>query len=176
VLPLDIIDLLIVDEMGKDISGEGIDPNVVGRDVCECGTRRNSPNITRIFVRDLTDASEGSALGIGQADFTTQRLVDKIDFETTAVNCVTSCCPESGKVPLTYPNDREALKAAITTVRPCTARDIRLIHIKNTLDLTKILVSEGCLEELSKDASCEIEEEERPLVFDEAGDLISPFK
>ncbi len=92
-LPLKEIDLLIIDEMGKEISGEGIDPNVVGRDVCAYGAKRPWPRITRIFVRDLTEASEGSAIGIGQADFTTRRLVDKIDFPVTAINCLTSCAP-----------------------------------------------------------------------------------
>lgn len=174
-LPLNDIDLLIVDEMGKDISGEGIDPNVVGRDVCECGARRSLPKITRIFVRDLTEGSEGSALGIGQADFTTQRLVDKIDFEVTAVNCLTCCCPESGRVPLTYPNDRQALAAAMMTVRPYTPSDIRIVYIKNTLELNRLLVSEGCLPNLTNRRNLEIEPEELVLEFDDAGNLVSPF-
>lgn len=175
-LPLDEIDLLIIDDMGKDISGEGIDPNVVGRDVCACGTKRTSPRVTRIFVRDLTEASEGSALGIGQADFTTQRLVDKIDFQTTAINCLTSCCPESGKIPLTFPNDREALKAAMMTLRPVTVQDLRMVYIRDTMDLSRILVSKGCLDELSNDIVYEIDDECRSLDFDAAGNLISPFK
>jgi len=174
-LPIDEIDLLIIDEMGKDISGEGIDPNVVGRDVCECGMRRETPRITRIFVRDLTKGSEGSGLGIGQADFTTTRLVRKIDFNVTTVNCITCCCPESGRVPITFQNDREALAAALKTVRPYELEDLRLVYIKNTMELDKLLASVGCLEYLKDCAQIKVGKEDFQLEFDSKGDLISPF-
>ena len=174
-LPLDEIDLLIIDEMGKDISGECIDPNVVGRDVCAYGAERPWPRVTRIFVRDLTEASEGSAVGIGQADFTVQRLVDKIDFKATAVNCLTSCCPEAGKVPLTYDNDSEAIAAALVTIRPYELDDVRIVHIKNTLELMNLRVSQGCLCELKTNSNADISEDETELSFDESGNLISPF-
>ena len=172
-LPMDEIDLLIVNEMGKDISGEGIDPNVVGRDVCACGARRNLPHISRIVVLDLTDGSAGSALGVGQADFTVRRLVDKIDFETTAVNCITSCCPESGMVPLTLPNDRQAIATALKTVRPYSLGDLRIVQIKNTLDLSCMLVSIGCLSDLEKRNDVMVEPDDLELQFNESGDLIS---
>jgi hypothetical protein len=174
-LPLKEIDLLIIDEMGKEISGEGIDPNVVGRDVCAYGAKRPWPKITRIFVRDLTEASEGSAIGIAQADFTTQRLVDKINFPVTAVNCLVSCAPEAGKVPLTYPNDREAIAAALGTLRPYSLDDLRLVQIKNTLELSSLLVSEGCLSGLKGTARLSFEKENLALEFDHSGNLISPF-
>ena len=172
-LPLKEIDFLIVDEMGKDISGEGIDPNVVGRDVLAYGVKRPWPKITRIFVRDLTEGSEGSAIGISQADFTTQRLVDKIDFPATMVNCLTACGPEAGMVPFTFPNDREAIALALKTLRPCSAEDIRLVHIKNTMELTSMMVSVGCLAALDKDRVGSIGEENLELEFDSSGDLIS---
>jgi hypothetical protein len=172
-LPMDEIDLLIIDEMGKDISGEGIDPNVVGRDVCAYGAKRPRPKITRIFVRDLTEGSEGSALGIGQADFTTTRLVDKIDFQVTSINCLTSCCPESGMVPLTYPSDREAIAAALMTLRPYTQEDVRIVHIKNTLELMRMLVSQGCLADLEDRPELEIGTENLDLKFDPSGNLTS---
>lgn len=174
-LPLDEIDLLIIDEMGKDISGEGIDPNVVGRDVCAYGARRPLPRITRIFVRDLTEGSEGSALGIGQADFTVKRLTDKIDFQVTAVNCITACCPESGMVPLTFDTDRDAVAAALLTLRPFETGDVRIVHIKNTLELNWIAVSEGCVPDLEGREDLEITPEERHLEFDGDGNLLSPF-
>ena len=174
-LPLDEIDLLIIDEMGKDISGECIDPNVVGRDVCAYGAERPWPRVTRIFVRDLTEASEGSAVGIGQADFTVQRLVDKIDFKATAVNCLTSCCPEAGKVPLTYDNDSEAVAAALVTIRPYELDDVRIVPIKNTSELMNLRVSQGCLCELKTNSNADISEDETELSFDESGNLISPF-
>jgi hypothetical protein len=174
-IPLDDIDLLIVDEMGKDISGEGIDPNVVGRDVCAYGAERPLPRITRIFVRDLTPGSEGSALGIGQADFTTQRLVDKMDFQVTAINCLTSCCPESGKIPLTYQTDREAIAAALVTLRPYTLEDLRMVHIKNTLELSQLAVSKGCLKDLHEKDGVEIGDQILEFRFDKAGNLRSPW-
>ncbi len=174
-LPLNEMDLLIIDEMGKEISGEGIDPNVVGRDVCAYGAERPWPKITRIFVRDLTEASEGSAVGIGQADFTTRRLVDKIDFQVTAVNCLTACCPEGGKLPLAYLSDREAIAAAMVTLRPYSLEDLRLVHIKNTLELDNLMVSEGCLSDLQGKTHVAIENKDLRLEFDGSGNLLSPF-
>jgi len=172
-LPLDEIDLLMIDEMGKDISGEGIDPCVVGRDVCGYGAKRPWPKITRIFVRELTDGSEGSALGIGQADFTTRRLVDKIDFDATLVNAVTACCPESAKIPLTFETDGEAIATALKTLRPYDQKDIRMVHIKNTLELTRLMVSVGCLDSLKDGINVVIDAEDRELAFDGSGNLIS---
>ena len=172
-LPMDEIDLLIVDEMGKDISGEGIDPNVVGRDVCECGIRRSWPRITRIFVRDLSEGSEGSALGIGQADFTTKRLVEKIDFQATAINCLTSCCPELGRIPLSYPNDIQAIAAAMMTLRPYTLDDVQIVHIKNTMELTSILVSKAYLPDLESKPDVVIGRDDIKMEFDREGNLQS---
>jgi hypothetical protein len=133
------------------------------------------PRVTRIFVRDLTPGSEGSALGIGQADFTTQRLVDKIDFQATAINCLTACCPESGKIPLTYPSDREAIKAALVTLRPYTLEDLRLVHIKNTLALSQLAVSKGCLPDLHGKEGVAVSDHILQFEFDEDGNLRSPF-
>ena len=132
-LPMDDIDILIVDEMGKNISGEGIDPNVVGRDCCSYGVRRDRPRITRIFVRDLSEQSAGGALGIGQADFCLRRLVDKIDMPGTYVNCLTACCPEAARIPMMFDTDTEALEAALASTRPCTPDDIGMVRIKNTM-------------------------------------------
>jgi hypothetical protein len=175
-LPLEEIDLLIIDEMGKDISGAGIDPIVTGRYNCGYREEQQGPSISRIFVRDLTDASEGNAIGIGQADVTTQRLADKIDAQSTAINCLTSCCPQDGKIPLTFSTDREAIAAALMTLRPYTLQDLSIVHIKNTLELTNLMVSQGCLPDLENRPDIQIEPESFRLDFDSAGNLISPFK
>ncbi|MBL7211849.1 MAG: DUF362 domain-containing protein [Desulfobacteraceae bacterium] len=167
------IDLLVIDEMGKEISGEGIDPNVVGRDCLTYGAKREWPKVTRIFVRDLTEATEGSAVGIGQADFTTQRLVDKIDFEATAINCLTACAPEGAFLPITFETDREALAVAMMTLRPCTLEDVRIVHMRNTLDPKRLLVSEGCLSFLKDRTDVKIDEEDLALEFDRAGNIVS---
>jgi hypothetical protein len=172
-LPLDEIDLLIIDQMGKDISGAGIDPIVTGRYLCAHMTPKPGPKISRIFVRDLTDASEGSALGIGQADVTSRRLVDKIDFEATAINCLTSCGPEDAKIPLAFQSDRETLAAVLMTLRPYTLDDMRIVHIKNTLELTHLLVSQACAPELETHSGVQLESEMYELEFDKDGDLIS---
>ena len=174
-LPVDQVDLLIIDEMGKDISGEGIDPNVVGRDCCSYGTRRGSPSVTRILVRDLTEATRGSALGIGQADFTLKRLVDKIDFEATAINCLTACCPEAGRVPLTYDSDRQALAAALTTIRPSQPDEVGIVYIKNTMELRRMMVSQAYAEQLEREPDLVIEAVGQSLEFDLGGMLKSPF-
>jgi hypothetical protein len=174
-LPVEQVDLLIIDEMGKDISGEGIDPNVVGRDCCSYGARRDNPCVTRILVRDLTEATRGSALGIGQADFTLKRLVDKIDFEVTAINCLTACCPEAGRVPLTYDNDRQALAAALTTIRPSQPDEVGIVYIKNTLDLRRMMVSQAYAEQLERDPSQVVEAVGKSFEFDLEGMLKSPF-
>ena len=171
-LPLDEIDLLIIDEMGKEISGEGIDPNVVGRDVIAYGARRPLPKITRIFVRDLTEASEGSAVGIAQADFTTQRLVDKIDFHATAINCLTACAPEAGKIPLAYATDREAIEAALMTLRPAEVADLRIVQIKNTMALMTLLVSTACLPVVKEKPGILLDTDALTLTFGDDGNLI----
>ena len=175
-LPLEQIDLLIVDEMGKDISGEGIDPNVVGRDCCSYGAGRDTPCVTRILVRDLTEATRGSALGIGQADFTLKRLVDKIDVEATAINCLTSCCPEAGRIPLTYDSDRQALAAALTTIRPSQPDEIGIVYIKNTLDLSRMMVSQAYAEQLERNPGVVVETVGKSLEFDSEDMLKSPFE
>jgi len=174
-LPVDQVDLLIVDEIGKEISGSGMDPNVVARDCCSYGVRRESPRITRIFVRDLTEATEGSAVGIGKADFTLQRLVDKIDFKVTAVNCLTACCPEGGRVPLAFDTDLEAVTAALKSTRPYELSDLGIVYIKNTLELNHVLVSEAYRSQMEENPAIEIVAQGQDLKFDEHGMLISPF-
>lgn len=174
-LPLDDIDLLIVDEMGKDISGGGLDPNVVGRTSASWGVKRSRPRVSRILVRSLTERSEGNAAGLGLVDAITTRLVGQIDHEATAVGALTACCPEDAKIPMVFSSDRHAIRSLLTTVRPTSAEDIRLVHIKNTLDLATLYVSSGCLTHLSEDEVVIPDPSMRALGFDDAGALISPF-
>ena len=122
-------------------------------------------------MRDLTEASEGNAIGIGDADFTTHRLAEKTDLQKTAVNCITSCCPEAGRIPLTYASDREAIAAALLTIRPYTLNDLRIVHIKNTLMLDQLVVSDGCLAEINGRAGIRLEPEALRLTFDENENL-----
>ncbi len=170
-LPLDEIDLLIIDEIGKDISGNGMDPKVTGRVSSPFVQKPTGPNVTRILVRDLTAASEGNAIGIGDADFTTRRLVEKIDSFKTAMNCVTACGPEGGRVPLTYTTDREAIAAALMTIRPYTLDDLKIVHIKNTLELGTIMVSRGCLSDLEGRQDVSVDRRNIQFEFDSSGNL-----
>jgi len=171
-LPLDTIDLLIVDEMGKDISGAGLDPNVIGgKGTCAWSDDRAFPDITRIFVRDLTEATRGNAMGLGRLDVATERLVDRIDMQTTAVNAITACCPEDCKIPLTLATEKQAVTAALMTLRPYTLDDLKVVHIKNTRDLALMQVSKGCLPELEQRKDIRIVSAGSPMTFDDTGHL-----
>jgi hypothetical protein len=172
-LPLDEIDLLIVDRMGKDVSGAGLDPNVVGRASALWMAQRDRPRISRVFVRDLTPASVGNAIGLGMVDAVTTRLVDKIDIQATAVNALTSCAPEDGRIPLTFPCDRDAIVTLLTTIRPCTADEVRIVHVRDTCAVGRLLVSTGCLPALEGVPGAVVEPDDLELEFDSSGDLIS---
>jgi hypothetical protein len=171
-IPVNEIDLLIIDEMGKDISGAGIDPKVVGRVACSWADTEPLPKISRIFVRDLTEATEGHAAGLGMVDLATERLVEKIDMQATAVNALAACCPEEGKIPMNFPTDRQAIAAALMTIRTHTPEDLRIVHIKNTLELTSLSVSEGCLSGLAESRKIDVSSESYKMKFDRAGNLI----
>ena len=172
-LPLDEIDLLIVDEIGKDISGAGMDPNVVGgRGSCVWSADRPWPKITRIFARSLTPATKGNASGLGMVHVTTHRLVEQIDMQATAVNAITASCPEDCRIPMTLSTEREAVVAALMTIGPCTLDDVRIVHIKNTLHLDHMRVSKGCLADLANNPGITMVPEPSPLAFDVSGTLV----
>ena len=174
-IPFPEIDLLIIDEIGKNISGTGMDTNVTGVNRDILGTFNSEPHTRRLFVRDLTPESEGNALGIGFADFTTTRLVEKIDRKKTYINCLTGISPEKGAIPMYYDTDRECVDAAIHTLGMVSAVDLRVVHIKNTLSLDTINVSKALLPEIRKRNSIEIVSEWQPLRFDADGNLMQPF-
>jgi hypothetical protein len=172
-LPIDDIDVLLVDEMGKDVSGAGMDPNVTGRSAGAWSELRESPRVTRIVVRALTEATEGNACGLGSVDIAPRRLTAAVDLAASATNALASCAPEDGKLPLTFANDHQALAAALMTLRPYTLDDLRLVHIRNTLAMDRIEVSPGCLAGLRNDADVVVSLEPSPLAFDGEGALAS---
>ena len=169
-LPLDEIDLLIVDEMGKDVSGSGLDPNVVGRVSASWMTPRPRPRISRIYVRSLTTASEGNAIGLGMVDAISAQFAQAIDLQATRVNAFTSCSPEDAKVPIAFETDRQAVEALLATIRLWTPGDLRVARIRNTLETSPLLVSEPCLADLARPGVV-IESREHELVFDAEGNL-----
>jgi hypothetical protein len=171
-LPFKNIDLLIIDNMGKDISGTGMDTNIIGRkDENLNNTSYMNTKISRIFVRDLTPNSQGNACGIGLADFTTRKLVDKINFQEMYVNCITGLRPEGAKIPITFECDKDAIDAAISTCCIENIEDIRIVWIKSTLDLEKIIVSEGFLDDLNARNDIEQISSTKEITFDSLGNL-----
>ena len=150
-LPAEDIDVLIVDRMGKDISGAGMDTNMIGRLRIPGEAEPVSPRIKAIVVLDLTEASHGNAIGIGLADFTTQHLVNQIDFKITSVNVFTSGFLERGRLPLVLENDTKAIESALAHVFRTHPQDIataRVMRIENTLSLEKLWVSPALLDEV----------------------------
>lgn len=171
-LPLREADLLIVDEIGKDISGSGMDTNVVGRKRSHAGQPTlEQPWMRHIFVRGLSAKTHGNATGIGSADFTTRRLVQAMDYDATVVNCLTAGYPQGAKVPVTFDTDREVIEAALKILGAREPHEARVVRIRNTLALEKIELSEPCLEEASRNNDLEVLEGPKPLSFTADGNL-----
>ena len=174
-LPFDAADIIVIDQMGKDISGTGFDTKVVGRiGLPLLADEPEGPKIKRIVVCDLTDGSEGNAVGVGIADVITQRLLDKIDLDALNINTITGVCPEMGKIPLTMKNDKEAIEIAIKFVGLIPREKLKIMRIKNTSLLSEMEVSEAYEEELSTRNDLEIIVEKRAMEFDASGNL-EPF-
>lgn len=171
-LPFRNIDLLIIDNMGKDISGTGMDTNIIGRnDENSSKTQNENAGISRIFVRDLTPNSHGNACGIGLADFTTRKLVNKINFQETYINCITALRPEGAKIPMTFECDKDAIEAAVSTCGIENPDDMKIVWIKNTLDLENVIVSEGYLDDLNGRDNFEQISSTREITFDSSDNL-----
>jgi hypothetical protein len=170
-LPFSPIDVLVVEQIGKNISGSGMDTNVIGRPSNPHEPFPQDPKILWIVALDITDESYGNATGIGNADFTTRRLVDKIDMKPTLINCITACTPNGAKIPATYETDREAIETALSCIGLTTPENARVIRIKNTLMLGEIEVSESYLSEVAKRGDLTVLGDARPFNFDVAGSL-----
>jgi hypothetical protein len=171
-LPFSPIDVLIVEQMGKNISGAGMDTNVIGRPSNPHEPFPADPKILWIVTLDLTDESYGNAVGIGNADFTTRRLVDKIDMKPTLINAITACAPGGAKVPATFETDREAIENALSCIGLTAPEKARVIRIKNTLMLGEIEVSEAYAAELAKRPDLSVLSDPTTLPFDVAGRLL----
>jgi hypothetical protein len=171
-LPFDKVDVLIVDQMGKNISGTGMDTNVIGRIMFIGEKEPDRPKITRIVVLDLTEESHGNAVGIGLADYTTQKLVNKLDSRITSTNAITAMTPEKGRLPLALATEREAIDAALNTIGAVGPEKARVIHIKNTLQMGELDISQSFLEETKERADLRVLNELGSLTFDREGRLI----
>ena len=147
-LPVDKLDLLVVDEIGKEISGSGMDTNIIGRMYIDGEPEPEKPKITRIVVTDLTEKTHGNAIGLGLADFITRKLFDKIDFDATYQNVITSTFILRGKIPIIARDSRTAIEWALKTCGPIEIPDARVIRIKNTLTLSELYASRSVLAEI----------------------------
>jgi hypothetical protein len=173
-IPVDL-DLLVIDEIGKEISGSGMDSKIVNRG--HQGERNRwpgAPHIERIFVRDLSALTYNNAIGIGNADVTTDRLVNRIDWEPTLINGLTSSTPASARVPPHFATDRECLDRIMRTVGRIDLEDVTYGWIHNSLELSRIALSENLRSEVEKNPALEIESR-FDMAFDDSQNLISPF-
>lgn len=176
-LPFPKIDLLIVDRIGKNISGSGMDACVVGRKFNDhAATERDVVACKRIMIRGLTEETHGNACGIGLAEFTNERTVAGVDWQSTRINTITGSHPTAGMVPLVYPNDREAIEAALQTVGLVEPETSGIVQIYDTLELSEVVVSETYLEEINSRDDLDIISGPFDLPFDAEGNLASVFK
>ncbi|MCP4150153.1 MAG: DUF362 domain-containing protein [bacterium] len=171
-IPIDKIDLLIIDEIGKDISGTGMDTNVTGRNRDIIGDFCMLPEVLRIFVRDLTKKTGGNANGIGFADFTTRRLVDSIDYKKTYTNALAAMSPEKAAIPVTMENDRDAITASLESIGLESGEEAAVVRIKNTSELCDIEISEALLQTIKDNSKITIVEQAKPMSFDKTGNLL----
>ena len=175
-LPFKEIDLLIVEEIGKNISGVGMDTNVTGRFWMPGESDPTAPKINKIVVLDLTPETEGNALGIGLADLTTLRLIDKIDYNSTFVNCLTQGTCETGKTPIWLPNDRDAINAALRLCGPMDTSQASIVRIHNTMELEHLWISCKLAEQVKSSVELskilELVGEPREMLFDVLGTLV----
>lgn len=174
-IPVDEIDVLIIDEIGKDISGAGLDTNIIGRWMIAGESEPTSPNVKRIVILDLTPASHGNATAYGLADFMSRRLFDKIDFAITTKNIFTSGFLERGRMPLVFADDEETIQAALFDVYradPAESCQARVVRIKNTLELENLWVSANIAAELRGQDGITVGDQAAQLDF-AAGELIA---
>ncbi len=170
-LPFDDLDVLVIGEMGKNYSGAGIDPNVIGRLYIVGQPEFDRPRINRIVVLDLSPESHGNAAGIGLADYTTDRLVASIDRGPFLTNSIVSTFVERSKIPLSFPTDRESIQAAVDTCWQVDPAALRLVVIPNTLELTELWASPALCRDGTMPPHVHVESAAEPMPFDASGNL-----
>ncbi len=175
-IPVEQLDFLILDEIGKEISGSGMDTKVVNRSV-EFGANRwtGVPRIGRIFIRGLSASSYGNAVGMGMADVANDRLLENLDLEATWVNSLTASTTQPGFTPIHFPTDRECIERVLPTCGHLDTGDCTIAWIRNTMRLGDLMVSENLLPELRRNPDIEILGGVQDLPFDDNGNLVSAF-
>lgn len=170
-LPVKNIDILIVQEMGKNISGTGMDTNVIGGIKDFKKGEYEPPHIKKILVLDLTSETYGNALGIGIAHMITRRLYEKIDFKVTNMNTITSTFLDRSRIPMVFNTDKQAIEVGLKTIWNLPGKKPRIVIIKNTLKLDEMFVSESIWEEIKERKNVKIISEWQEMNFDEEGCL-----
>ncbi|MCE9548330.1 MAG: [Fe-S]-binding protein [Planctomycetia bacterium] len=171
-LPVQELDVLLIDELGKDISGTGMDTNVIGRKYHDHEAADDEwPKVRRIVVRGLSDATGGNANGIGMAEFCTQRAVAQADLALTRINSLTANHAPAGMLPIDFPTDRAALDAALKTIGLREPHEARLAWIRNTRDLEVLALSESYAGEVQRDKNLTLLGPAQDLPFDATGNL-----
>jgi hypothetical protein len=171
-IPLGFLHLLIVDEIGKEVSGAGMDSGVIGRMPREMDADPEAPRYVRILVRDVTAKSGGNAAGMGMADFGTRRLAAKVDFGATYTNVLTASATLGAKLPIIFETDRAAIEGALKTIGLTEPPDTKIARIRNTLDLEQLHISEALLPEVRGRRDLEILDGPFDFQFSDAGDLV----
>jgi len=175
-IPVKELDLLIIEEIGKNFSGAGMDTKVVNRTGREGANRwPNVPIIHRIFLRDLSPLSYGNAVGIGMADVIAERLYDKIDFEPMWINSLTASSPTPSAVPMYFSTDYTCIERIAPTCGKLDLHDVSIGWIRNTMELGELMMSENLLPELKQNPEIEILSEPQEIEFDNEGNLVSAF-
>jgi hypothetical protein len=170
-LPFDRLDLLVIGEIGKNYSGAGIDPNVIGRLYMEGEKEFETPKIIRICVLDLSPESHGNGVGIGLADLTTDQLLAQIDPVPFRMNTLTACFLLRSKLPLAFPTDRACIEMGVQTCWQPNVGELRMAVIPNTLELAELWVSPTLADEARRKSNLQITGEAKPLPFDAQGSL-----
>jgi hypothetical protein len=170
-LPFDQIDLLVVGELGKNYSGAGIDPNVIGRLFVETQPDFDRPLVTRLVVLDVSDESHGNIVGVGFADLTTERLISRMDQQSFRINTLTSCCLQRSRIPLSLPTDRDAIQAGVETCWRIDPAEARMVVIPNTLELQSLWVSQSLDDEVRAHPHLTRLTDFEPMPFLEDGSL-----
>ncbi|MAT73026.1 MAG: [Fe-S]-binding protein [Planctomycetaceae bacterium] len=171
-LPFEEIDVLVIDRIGKNLSGTGLDTNVVSRKVHDNHAMPGErPAVHRIVARALTEETRGNALGVGLCEFITDRLKSAINFEYTYINAVTSNHVAGCKMPPSFPTDRKAIEAAAASLFDLNPAELRMVRIRSTLELTELEVSPALRAEVDANEDLETLSTPEPWAFDESGEL-----
>jgi hypothetical protein len=173
-LPFEEVDVLVVDRQGKDVSGQGMDTNVIGRRPFAINEPEpDSPEIKRIYTRGLTETTHGNAMGMGSADFVHRDLLEGVDGPTTLINAITASTVRGVRLPPVVETDRAGLVGSLSTVGVVSAEEARVLRVADTMHLGRLYASPALIEEARERDDLRVVAEPEPVEFDD-GDFVTP--